>query len=137
MNSSGDRKHELSIESSKRLSTKVSTGDIGEILKPLIKEIHLFDSFVAGTMQLKDKEILDHLHVGQTLLLERKASKFDENEVAVFTEDKVKIGYIPERDNLIFARLMDAGKLLRGKINSIEKKHDFSKIAIGIYLIDI
>lgn len=119
------------------LSSVIRNGDIGSVLQPLIKEIHLFDSFVAGTMHIKDRKLLTDRQVGETLLLEREKNKFDENAVVILTEGREKIGYIPEQDNVIFARLMDAGKLLRAKIRSVETKHDFSKISIGIYLIDV
>lgn len=119
------------------LSSFVGKGDIGTVLQPLIKEIHLFDSFVSGTMHLKDKTLLENRQIGETLILEREKNKFDDNAVVILTENRVKIGYIPEQDNVIFARLMDAGKLLRAKIRSIETEHDFSKISIGIYLIDV
>ena len=49
---------------------------------------------------------------------------------------RTTIGYVPEKDNIIFARLMDAGKMLAAKIKDIEKKGSFTKIAIGIYLVD-
>ena len=51
-------------------------------------------------------------------------------------ERKEKIGYVPERDNLIFARLMDAGKMLIAKIAKIDHKGSFTQITIGIYLVD-
>ena len=41
---------------------------------------------------------------------------------------------LPEKDNLIFARLMDAGKYLKAKISQIDKKGSFYQIKIGIYL---
>lgn len=34
---------------------------------------------------------------------------------------KEKLSYIPEKDNVIFSRLLDAGKLLKAKVNSVEK----------------
>ena len=39
--------------------------------------------------------------------------------------------------NNVFARLMDAGKLLKAKITAIDKKGSFTQISIGIYLVDI
>ena len=39
-------------------------------------------------------------------------------------------------DNIVFARLPDAGKMLAAKIKGIEKKGSFTKISIGIYLVD-
>ena len=47
-----------------------------------------------------------------------------------------KVGYIPEKDNAVFSRLMDAGKLLTAKVKKIDRKGDFSKIEIEIFLTD-
>ena len=43
---------------------------------------------------------------------------------------------MPEKDNVVFARLMDAGKLLTAKVLDIETRGDFLKISIAIYLVD-
>lgn len=114
----------------------VSGNEIGDVLKPLIREIHLFDTFVAGTTHLPDEKVLDEIKLGDKLNLQRENNKFDSNAILIFTEDKRKLGYVPEKDNVIFARLMDAGKLLKAKISSIDKKGTFTRIAIGIYLVD-
>ncbi len=50
------------------------------------------------------------------------------------TTDGVKIGYVPRQDNVIFARLMDAGKLLFGKITEKEKKGKWVRISIAVFL---
>ena len=109
---------------------------LGEVIKPLSREIHLFDTYIAGTSYLKDKAVLDKIKCGDKLSLQREDNKFDDNAILVFNEAKEKLGYVPERDNIIFARLMDAGKLLCGKIKSIEPKGSFRLINIEIYLID-
>ena len=110
---------------------------IGDVLKPLIKEIHLFDTYIAGTTHLKDKTVLDEIEVGQKLTLKREINKFDEKAIMLITENGKKVGYVPEKDNVIFSRLMDAGKLLSAKVTDIkERKGDFMQISIGIYLID-
>ena len=110
---------------------------IGDVLKPLIKEIHLFDTYIAGTTHLKDKTVLDEIEVGQKLTLKREINKFDEKAIMLITENGKKVGYVPEKDNIIFSRLMDAGKLLSAKITDIkERKGDFRQISIGIYLVD-
>ncbi|MFQ7156136.1 MAG: hypothetical protein ACLRQR_05285 [Merdimonas faecis] len=41
---------------------------------------------------------------------------------------------MPRQDNAIFSRLMDAGKLLFGKITSKEKKGSWLKIYIKVSL---
>ena len=110
--------------------------DLDTLLKPLIQEIHLFDSFVAGTTHLKDPSVLDDLKEGSELKLIREDNKFDDNAIKITDEQDRKIGYVPEKDNIVFARLMDAGKVLGAKVNNIEKKGSFTKISIGIYLVD-
>lgn len=109
---------------------------IGELIKPLTNEIHLFDSFVAGTTHLKDQSVLTEISVGSKLSLRREDNKFDDNAIMLFAENGKKVGYVPEKDNIIFARLMDAGKLLSATVTGIEKKGSFTQIRIGIYLVD-
>lgn len=116
--------------------TVVEKHDLGDIIKPLIKEIHLFDTFVAGTTHLDDTSVLKEIKVGDDLILQREDNRYDDNAVIIFTGSHKKLGYIPEKDNIIFARLMDAGKLLKAKITDIEVKGSFTKISIGIYLVD-
>ena len=110
--------------------------DLGSLIKPLTKEIYLFDSFVAGTTHLSDKSVLDEIGIGDKLTLKREDNKFDSNAILILNESKKKLGYVPEKDNVIFARLMDAGKLLIARIAKIEKRGSFTQISIGIYLID-
>ena len=114
----------------------VDSHDLGDIIKPLVKEIHLFDSYVAGTTHLKDKSVLEEIKVGDNLSLQREDNKFDSNAVLIFTESKKKLGYIPEKDNIVFARLMDAGKYLTAKVKYYEPKGAFKQISISIYLVD-
>jgi len=128
--------NELTKGKTGELVTALDQQGLGEMLKPLIKEIHLFDSFVAGTTHLKDQSVLEEIKVGDKLNLMREDNKFDDNAILVLTEDKRKVGYVPEKDNLVFARLMDAGKLLCAKITDIQKKGSFTQISIGIYLVD-
>ena len=109
---------------------------LDKIIKPLVQEIHLFDSYIAGTTHLDDKSVLDAMKIGDKLSLYREDNKFDKNAILIMNADKKKLGYVPEKDNLIFARLLDAGKLLCARITKIELKGDFYKVAIGIYLVD-
>ena len=119
------------------LVKKVEGGGLGEVLKPLISEIHLFDSYVAGTSHLADKSVLDEIADDDKLTLMREDNKFDSNAILIYSPSGKKVGYVPEKDNIIFARLMDAGKHLTAKITRIEKKGSFTKIAVAIFLVDI
>ena len=114
----------------------VDSHDLVDIIKPLVKEIHLFDSYIAGTTHLEDKSILEEIAVGDMLSLQRENNKFDSNAILILNNKGQKLGYVPEKDNLVFARLMDAGKLLKAKISRIEQKGSFKQIGVGIYLVD-
>ena len=109
---------------------------LGDVIKPLVKEIHLFDTYIAGTTHLSDTSVLNEITEGCKLTLRRENNKFDEKAILLFTENGKKIGYVPEKDNIIFSRLMDAGKLLAAKITKINKRGTFYQISIGIYLVD-
>ena len=128
--------NELTTNQTGELVLAMEQRAIGDLLQPLIREIHLFDSFVAGTTHLSDPSVLEEIKVGDQLSLLRENNKFDSNAILILTADKKKLGYVPEKDNIIFARLLDAGKMLAAKIKGIEKKGSFTKIAIGIYLVD-
>ncbi len=128
--------NELVEKKQNELIEVIDQKGLDQVLEPLIKEIHLFDSFVAGTTHLKDQAVLGQIKVNDSLTLRREDNKFDGNAILVMTKDDKKLGYIPEKDNVVFARLMDAGKLLKAKIKDIKKKGSFTQISIGIYLVD-
>ena len=115
----------------------VNNHDLGDIIKPLIKEIYLFDSYIAGTTHLKDNSVLDEIKEGDELILQREDNKFDDKAILLLNADRKKLGYVPEKDNIIFARLMDAGKILKAKVGKIVLKGSFKQISIGIYLVDL
>nr|WP_235897340.1 HIRAN domain-containing protein [Baileyella intestinalis] len=102
----------------------------------LVNEVHLFDTYVAGTTHLEDKTVLDQIHLDDKLSLVREENEFDEKAIVIKTADGRKLGYVPEKDNLVFSRLMDAGKLLTARINTHELRGTFHRIGIGIYLVD-
>lgn len=128
--------HEIINAETETLVSSIKKHGVGEMLKPLIQEIHLFDTYVAGTTHLKDKSVLNQIKPGDNLKLLRENNKFDEKAILILLETGQKLGYIPEKDNIIFSRLMDAGKKLIARITNIEKKGSFTQISIGIYLVD-
>ncbi len=114
----------------------MQNGGIGDMIKPLSHEILLFDSYIAGTTHLKDGSVLDALKEGDKLILQREENRFDENAILILDGKRRKLGYVPEKDNIVFARLMDAGKMLMGKVRHIEPKGSFRQVNISIYLVD-
>lgn len=127
--------NELSIHKDNLVSV-IETAGLDAVIKPLSREIHLFDSYIAGTTHLADSSVLENINIGDTLSLQRENNKFDSNAILVLNNEKKKLGYVPEKDNVVFAKLMDAGKLLIAKISKITQKGSFKQISIGIYLVD-
>lgn len=59
---------------------------------------------------------------------------YDKQAIVIKTGNGVKIGYVPKQDNIVFSRLMDAGKLLFGRISDKEKKGKWVVIKIKVFL---
>ena len=106
------------------------------IPKPFERDIFLFDTHVAGTSFIEGIEELEpHLKLEDKLDFFREpGNPYDDKAIVIKTVDGVKIGYVPKADNSIFSRLMDAGKLLFGRISSKEMKGKWLKIEIKVYL---
>lgn len=106
------------------------------IPKPFERDIFLFESYVAGTSYIEGIEELEpHLNIDDRLNFYREPNnQYDKEAIVIKNVDGIKIGYVPKNDNVIFARLMDAGKLIFGKIVTKEKQGNWLKIKINIYL---
>jgi len=109
-----------------------------DIPKPFERDIFLFKTHIAGTSFVEGIEELEpYLQVDDKLDFFREPDNpYDKRAIVIKNADGVKIGYIPRADNKIFARLMDAGKLLFGKIASKEKQGIWLKIDIAVFLHD-
>lgn len=104
--------------------------------KPFEKDIFLFDTHVAGTSHIEGIEELEpHLNIDDRLDFFREPdNRYDKEAIVIKTAEGVKIGYVPKQDNVIFARLMDAGKLLFGRISGKEKKGNWVKLDIKVFM---
>lgn len=106
------------------------------IPKPFEKDIFLFDTYVAGTTHIEGiEELAEHLNIDDRLDFFREPDNpYDKKAIVIKTVNGVKIGYVPKADNVVFSRLMDAGKLLFGKISRKEVKGSWVKIDIKLFL---
>ncbi len=123
------------VTKKEELALKEQGGDIDALLKPLKKEILLFDGNLAGTYKLLDKAALFDIKVGDRLEFRYNQSKYEKDAVQVFSS-KGQIGYVPESDEIIFKRLLDAGKSLIGKVTKTDFSHGFPAVIFAIYLED-
>ena len=106
------------------------------IPKPFERDIYLFDTYVAGTTHIEGiEEIGTSINQDDKLVFYREPDNIhDPQAIRIETIKKEKIGYVPQQDNLIFSRLMDAGKSLFGKVIEKEQRGKWLKIKIKIYL---
>ena len=110
-------------------------GDLS-LPKPFERDIFLFDTHVAGTSYVKNiKDLELSLNVDDRLNFFREpGNPHDANAIVVKNEGGAKIGYVPKADNVIFSRLMDAGKLLFARIIKKEMQGNWLRIDIKIFL---
>ena len=108
-------------------------------IKPFQRDILLFDTHIAGTTHIEGMDELEkHINIGDRLEFYRQQdNSYDTNAIEIRNDTNVKLGYVPKADNIVFSRLMDAGKLLYGKVISKEILDNWVKIRIEIYLHEI
>ncbi len=107
------------------------------LLRPFCREIMLIECHIAGTAYHEAKTVESQLAPGVFLPLEREPrNPYDSLAIAIRTETGHRLGYVPRIKNEALARLMDAGKLLFGRIESKEWQRDWLKVRIRIYMRD-
>lgn len=129
--------NEIKLSGTSLVELLKHNGEI-EIPKPFERDIFLFDTFIAGTTHIEGIEELEpFINVGDKLDFFREPDNpYDKEAIVIKNKNGVKVGYVPKTDNVIFSRLMDAGKLLFGKIEEKEMKGSWLKINIKVYLKD-
>ena len=118
------------------VSLLYSAGGNLAVPQPFERDIYLFDSHVAGTSFIDGIEELEpYLNIGDKLDFFREPDNpHDKQAIVIKNQDGVKVGYVPRQDNLIFSRLMDAGKVLFGRITAKSMRGTWLKMDIKIYL---
>ncbi len=107
------------------------------MLQPFAREIMLIECHIAGTSYHDVKTVEPQLLPGMMLPLEREPQNpHDALAIVILTETGHRLGYVPRVKNEALARLMDAGKLLFGKIESKEWQGNWLKVSIRIFMRD-
>lgn len=107
----------------------------GGALQPFVQEIMLIESHIAGTSHRELKDVEPSLSVGSVLPLKREpGNPHDSLAIMIFDEAGHHLGYIPKVKNEALARLMDAGKLLFGKLEKREWQADWLKADIRVFM---
>ena len=106
--------------------------------KPFVQEVELLNCNIAGTTFLNLKDIEPNLKKNQLLVLKREPkNKYDNKAILILTEDGQKLGYVPQEKNEILSKLMDAGKLLFGRLDEKNWFGRWLKLDIQVYLRDL
>ena len=106
--------------------------------KPFVQEVELLNCNIAGTTFLNLKDIEPNLKKNQLLVLKREPkNKYDDKAILILTEDGQKLGYVPQEKNEILSRLMDAGKLLFGRLDEKNWVDRWLRLDIQVYLRDL
>lgn len=75
----------------------VQMNGIENVIMPLMNEIFLSFTDIAGTRYVDNQDVFKGLEKNVPLLLEREAdNKYDSNAIKVMTTDREKLGYIPK-----------------------------------------
>ena len=112
----------------------------GGIPVPFVKEILLMEvTHIAGTGFVKDLEKKTAmLEPGSMLEFRRDPqNKYDCMAIQILNDKKERIGFVPRCNNEIPARLMDAGKLIFGRVRKKEVKGNWHCISIQIFMRDL
>lgn len=99
------------------------------------EEIFLINHHVAGTAHVADPETLTgDLELGMQVKLLREKNVYDAFATRVETPAGRKLGYLPKRENIVIARLLDAGLNVYAKITDWTMKGTWPYIRIDLFL---
>ena len=105
--------------------------------KPFVREVELLNCNIAGTTFLDLDEIEPELKKYQLLMLIREPkNENDDKAILILTEDGQKLGYVPKNKNEVLSNLMDAGKLLFGRLNEKTWVDTWLKLDVQVFLRD-
>ena len=106
--------------------------------KPFVQEVELLNCHVAGTTFLDLDDIESKLTKKQLLMLKREPkNKNDDKAILILTEDGQKLGYVPKEKNEVLSNLMDAGKLLFGRLDKKTWVDNWLKLDVQVFLRDL
>lgn len=104
---------------------------------PFVREIFLLETHVAGTAYQQLEKVEDLLQSSCILIFKREVeNRHDALAISIHTETGHKLGYVPRRHNEIPARLMDAGKLIFGRLASKELQGNWLNLKIQLFMRD-
>ena len=116
--------------------TAIMHGEGGLIPQPFASTVLLLNTFVTGTFFVKGVESLaEKIQPGERLTLVREpANRYDKYAILVNDSAGNKLGYIPRRNNVILANLMDAGKCVYAKLTRKSNYYSSLDLSISVFM---
>jgi len=104
---------------------------------PFAREIFLMECRVAGTSHLNLKDLEADLEAGCQLACRREPEN-PHDPLAILLQDPKgrKIGYVPRERNEVLSRLLDAGKVVFGRLEAKKWVGNWLKLEIRVFLQD-
>lgn len=111
----------------------------GGVPMPFVQEIYLVGCTVAGTTHVSEIETKTaELAVGSVLSFVREPQNaYDPLAIQIYNPRNERIGYVPKANNEILARLMDAGKLLFGRVEDKHTEGKWVRVTIKVFMRDL
>ena len=104
---------------------------------PFARDIMLASMRVAGAAYYEARDAADGMRAGQRLSLRREpGNPHDGLAIEVLESGGRKLGYLPRSCNEIPARLMDAGKRLFLRLESVTQHEAWMEIQVTLYMED-
>lgn len=110
----------------------------GQYIIPFQREIFVINVYVAGTGYCKTiEELQQDIETNTNLTMRRQPdSEVDQYAIGLYHHQH-RIGWVPMKDNLVIARLMDAGKMFTCKVMTINRQDpSWPRINVSIYMVD-
>jgi hypothetical protein len=102
---------------------------------PFTKEIFLIDTHVAGTTHRDLAAVEPNLSPNDLLCFKRDPeNKHDKLAIRIHDEKGNHLGFVPREKNEILARLMDAGKLIIGRLEAKEWLGSWLRIQVRVFM---
>lgn len=109
-------------------------GKYKDLPMPFERTVFLTECHLAGTAEIDDMLVKTrNVETGTPLVMKRMPTDAqDARAIAALTAAGDIVGYVPRRYAAVFARLMDAGKLLSAKVTEKSLENHWLDLAVSI-----
>ncbi|MCD8373400.1 MAG: hypothetical protein LUD27_08905 [Clostridia bacterium] len=117
----------------KNVIAEIENNGASNIIKPLQKETYLTDLYLYNVDECPVTRLVK-IKKGDELTLKHEETLCDKLNVSAYTADGVRVGDLSDLVNDVYARLLDAGKILKATVAccGFSPENSFVKIAVSL-----